>query len=228
MMQAKVGDRIIIRAHKVGASIVRDCEVLEVLGPDGRPPYRVRWGEDGHESLFFPGTDAAVAPYEHRGVSPRSRGADRRRNMQVIEATRRSAVGVGPQQTVQQVAELMEQANVGCVAVIDDARLVGIVTDRDLVRRAMACGLSSEARVDSVMTSPVVTIDAHADLHTAFAILGEHAVRRLAIVDDGRFVGTVTVDDLVIDMAADLSSLARPLTAEVIFGHHDSPLPAVP
>ena len=63
-MQASVGDRIIIRSRHLGEPD-RDCEVLEVRGPDGGPPFRVRWGEDGHESLFFPGSDATVRHYDH-------------------------------------------------------------------------------------------------------------------------------------------------------------------
>jgi len=63
-MQAKVGDRIVIKSKRIGRRIERDCEVLEVRGPDGTPPYVVRWGDTGHESLFFPGPDAAVEPYE--------------------------------------------------------------------------------------------------------------------------------------------------------------------
>lgn len=61
-MRAKVGDRIVIRGHHIGEPD-RDCQVLEVRGPDGGPPYQVRWGDTGHESLFFPGSDAAVQPY---------------------------------------------------------------------------------------------------------------------------------------------------------------------
>ncbi len=63
-MQAKVGDRIVIKAHKVGKRIERDCEVLEVHGADGGPPFLVRWGDTGRESLFYPGPDAAVEPYD--------------------------------------------------------------------------------------------------------------------------------------------------------------------
>ena len=63
-MHADVGDRIIIHAHHIGEPD-RDCEVLEVRGADGGPPFRVRWGEDGHESLYFPGSDASVQHYEH-------------------------------------------------------------------------------------------------------------------------------------------------------------------
>ena len=64
-MQASVGDRIVIKGHHVGDH-ERDCLVLGVRGPDGEPPYLVRWGDTGHESLFFPGSDASVQPYEHQ------------------------------------------------------------------------------------------------------------------------------------------------------------------
>ena len=146
--------------------------------------------------------------------------------MRSIDAVRRSGVGIRPEQTISQAAVVMEQAGVGALAVIDGDELVGIVTDRDLVRRGMACGLSPDARVDGVMTSPVVTIPVDADLHDAFALLRTHAVRRLAVVRDGRFQGMVTVDDLLVDLAADLADLARPVAAEVLFAHHDSPVPA--
>lgn len=59
-MRANVGDRIVIKGHRVGEPD-RDCEVLEVRGAEGGPPYIVRWGEDGHEALFFPGADASIA-----------------------------------------------------------------------------------------------------------------------------------------------------------------------
>lgn len=58
-MHAQPGDRIVIRSHTVGGP-VRDAEVLEVEHEDGSPPYRVRWSDNGHEGLFFPGADAYV------------------------------------------------------------------------------------------------------------------------------------------------------------------------
>jgi hypothetical protein len=66
-MKATKGDRIIIRGHRVGEPD-RDCEVLEVRGDDGGPPYVVRWGDSGHETLFFPGSDAVVQHFEHVGA----------------------------------------------------------------------------------------------------------------------------------------------------------------
>lgn len=58
-MRAVVGDRIRVHGHRVGDPD-RVGEILEVRGEDGGPPYVVRWDDDGHESLFFPGSDAEV------------------------------------------------------------------------------------------------------------------------------------------------------------------------
>jgi hypothetical protein len=58
-MQAKIGDRIVIRHPQLGGS-PRDGEILETRGPNGTPPFVVRWDDDGHEALVFPGPDAQV------------------------------------------------------------------------------------------------------------------------------------------------------------------------
>lgn len=58
-MRAAVGDRLIVRGHVVGEPD-RDAEILEVHGEDGQPPYLVRWDDDGHEGLLFPGSDVSI------------------------------------------------------------------------------------------------------------------------------------------------------------------------
>lgn len=62
-MQATVGDRISILRHDEHG-VFRDGEIIEVTNPEGSPPYYVRWSDDGHVSLFFPGPDARVTHYE--------------------------------------------------------------------------------------------------------------------------------------------------------------------
>jgi hypothetical protein len=62
-MNANVGDRIIVRGHQVGDTD-REGVIVEVRGTDGAPPYIVRWS-DGHQGLFFPGSDATVEHAEH-------------------------------------------------------------------------------------------------------------------------------------------------------------------
>ena len=146
--------------------------------------------------------------------------------MRISEAVRRSAVGIGPDRTLADAAGIMNESGVGALAVIEGDRLVGIVTDRDLVRRGLARGLPADARIDGVMTTDVVTVDADADLHSVFGQFRTHAIRRLPVVRDGRFVGMITTDDLLINLAADLADLARPITGEVLFAHRDSAVPA--
>jgi len=185
----------------------RDCEVHYARRDDGHSPYVVPWGDSGHETLFFPGRDATVEHFRARVEVNIS--TERSNVLRTIEAVRRSRVGIGPERTIREAARMMEQSGIGALAVIDGEHLVGIVTDRDLVRRGLARDLPADARVDAVMTTPVVTIDAAADLHDTFALFRTHAVRRLALVRAGQFVGVITIiDDLLIDLAADLSDLA--------------------
>jgi CBS domain-containing protein len=164
------------------------------------------------------------SPADGRDVAPSDR---ERRTVRASQAIRRSGIAVRLDQTVGEAAVLMDRSGVGSLAVLDDGRLVGIVTDRDLVRRALARDLPAESRVERCMSTPVITIDAEADVHDAFALFRRTGCRRLPVVRDGAFVGMLTVDDLLINLASDLADIARPVTAEVIFGHHDSP-PAPP
>jgi Rv2632c-like/Domain of unknown function (DUF1918) len=67
-MQAAVGDRIVVAAAMLGGH-VRDGEIIEVSS-DGGPPYLVRWSDDGHETLFFPGPDAHISHHELLEAEP--------------------------------------------------------------------------------------------------------------------------------------------------------------
>ncbi|MHC5010161.1 MAG: CBS domain-containing protein [Planctomycetota bacterium] len=111
----------------------------------------------------------------------------------------RDLVSVPPEATVLQIAGVMRGRNVGSVVVVEDGLAVGIVTDRDLVLRAMLAEKAPAAlAARDVMTTALVT--AHDDLDPAEAAwrMREHRIRRLPIVDDrGRALGIVTLDDLV-------------------------------
>ncbi len=70
-MYAAVGDRILVHSPHVDGP-TRDGEVLEVSHADGSPPYRVRWSDTGHESIFFPGPDVEI---HHFGAEKEPPGA---------------------------------------------------------------------------------------------------------------------------------------------------------
>lgn len=147
--------------------------------------------------------------------------------MKTIEALHRSGVAVSPDTTIRAAAGLMEHAGVGSLAVVDGERLRGIVTDRDIVRRAVARGIPADARIDSVMTTDPVTVDVGADIHSVYGLLRTHAIRRIPVVRGANFVGMISTDDLLIELAADLADLARPVTAEALFSHREASLPSM-
>jgi hypothetical protein len=67
-MKALVGDHLVIKGNKVGQA-ARAAVILEARGPEGDPPFFVKWLDDGHEGLFFPGPNARI---EHREEPRRS------------------------------------------------------------------------------------------------------------------------------------------------------------
>lgn len=146
--------------------------------------------------------------------------------MRTIEMLHRSGVGVAPSRTIREAAAIMEQGGIGSLAVVDGDRLVGIVTDRDIVRRAVGRGVPADARIDSVMTTPVVTVGADDPLDVAYRLFATHGLRRLAVMRGDSFVGMLTIDDLFVSVVEQLASLARPITAEILFSHRDAAVPA--
>ena len=66
-MHAKCGDQLRVRSNHVGAA-ERGAEIIEIRGPEGTPPYVVRWDESHEVTLYFPGSDAVVEPCRRRGA----------------------------------------------------------------------------------------------------------------------------------------------------------------
>lgn len=58
-MKAQIGDRLVVKGHHTGEP-EKDAEIIEVRGSEGAPPYLVRWSDDGHVGLVFPGPDASI------------------------------------------------------------------------------------------------------------------------------------------------------------------------
>ena len=203
----------------VGLQYLIQAERVQHPRSQGRSPLAPRTVGDDHE--------LARARLNAPSVGAEGSSRQERDAMKISDMMHRPPVWIRPAATIHEAAVQMEQTGVGVVAIVDGIELVGVATDRDLVRRCIATNLSPQARIDSIMTMPVITIDADADLHDAYELLHRNAVRRLAVTRNSEFVGVIAIDDLIIHLAADLSDLARPVTAELLFGHRDSSVPAV-
>ena len=148
--------------------------------------------------------------------------------MRARDAIRKLPETVDAAFTITQAARRMDEGAVGALVVTEEGRPVGIVTDRDLVTRALARGYPLDSRIDSVMSTGLVAIDANEDLRQAIQLFSHHAIRRLPVVEGDAICGMITLDDVVIDLAHDLEEATRPLAAQVLFGHPEArpPVPA--
>ncbi|MEU9123253.1 CBS domain-containing protein [Streptomyces sp. NPDC048506] len=132
--------------------------------------------------------------------------------MRVREVMRSPVVTVTPDTTLAETARRMAESVVGCVVVTSGPAIHGMVTDRDVTVRGFAVGLSATSPVSSVMTAPVRTVGADDDVDEAYRIMRRAGVRRLPVVDEGRLIGLVALDDLLMDVARRLGELLGPLS----------------
>jgi CBS domain-containing protein len=112
-------------------------------------------------------------------------------------------VAVPPTSTLAEVARLMRDGDIGNVFVQDGQRLRGIVTDRDIVVRAVAEDQApSDVTVDEICSVDLVTVGPDEPIDRAVELMREHAVRRLPVTEDGRAVGVVSLGDLALERDA--------------------------
>jgi CBS domain-containing protein len=112
----------------------------------------------------------------------------------VEEVMVRNVLTVEPSDTIGEAAEKMNAANVGAVVVVEDlVRIVGIVTERDLLRAVAARARAAEARVRQWMTEDPVTIEPDTTIEDAAQIMFDHNFRHLPVVKDGRPLGIVSL-----------------------------------
>jgi CBS domain-containing protein len=112
--------------------------------------------------------------------------------MKISDIMTTNPASVGPDATLGEVATLMRQEDCGSIPVVEDGRLVGIVTDRDIVVRAIAAGKDPKRTpVSEVMSADPITIDPNGDVTEAERQMRERQVRRLPVVEDGKLVGII-------------------------------------
>jgi CBS domain-containing protein len=107
---------------------------------------------------------------------------------------------VSPSQSLAEAAEVMKGEDVGSVPVVEEGRLAGIVTDRDIVIRAVADRRDPQTvKVDEVASRDLVTVEPEQDLDEALALMARHQVRRLPVVERGQLVGMLAQADVALE-----------------------------
>ena len=109
------------------------------------------------------------------------------------------------QMTLREVAQMMRDGDMGSVPVVEDARLVGIVTDRDIVVRCVAESRSPDTPVAEAMTTEIFSVKPDDFAFEAVRLMGDKQVRRIPVVsDDGKLAGIISMADVALETEDEL------------------------
>ncbi|QYO65771.1 CBS domain-containing protein [Leptolyngbya sp. 7M] len=125
-------------------------------------------------------------------------GMKRSRCREIMTSNVRTA---SPANTLREVAEMMRDGDMGSVPVVSDDRLVGIVTDRDIVVRSIAEGNGPDSPVSNALTTEIFSVGPDDFVFEAVRLMGEKQVRRIPVVnEDGSLAGIISMADVALEM----------------------------
>lgn len=117
--------------------------------------------------------------------------------MKVRDIMTQNVISVDEEESVLRASQVMRDANVGSVPVVRGDKMVGIITDRDIVVRNVADGEDVDnVTCKNIMTTDLVTCSPDMDVDEVAALMSKHQVRRIPVVENGKVVGMVSLGDL--------------------------------
>ena len=126
--------------------------------------------------------------------------------MKVTEIMTTDVETCSPEATLQEIAIRMLELDVGSIPVSDDDKLIGIITDRDIVVRGIASQFSLDTPVSRIISSDMVTGTKDMDVEKAASLMAKHQIRRLPIVENDKVVGIVSLGDIAVKDPSDEDS----------------------
>ncbi len=122
---------------------------------------------------------------------------------QFLSQSQRELISIDPHATIREALEPLAEHNIGALLVMDNARLVGIFSERDYARKVALKGKSSsDAKVSDIMTTQVITITSNHTIDQCMQIMTDNHIRHLPNVNDQSVLGLISIGDVVRDMIA--------------------------
>ncbi len=119
---------------------------------------------------------------------------------------------VAPEASMLEALRLMAEHNIGALPVTDAGRLVGIVSERDYVRKAALADRSMlDAKVNTIMTREVISVSPRDNLQYCMQLMTERRLRHLPVLAEGELIGLLSIGDLVKETIAEQADLIRQL-----------------
>lgn len=116
----------------------------------------------------------------------------------VADAMTHEPVVISPNKTLREAAKIMAQTHVGALLVKENEQIIGIITEQDMVRKGIAtAGNTALKKVKEVMETDMVTTSPDEDIFEALRIMRDYNFRHLPVMHGGKFVGLVTLKDIL-------------------------------
>jgi CBS domain-containing protein len=123
---------------------------------------------------------------------------------QLLREKGQAVFSIGPDETVYNALQKMAEANVGCLVVLADGKLVGIVSERDYARNVVLKGRASPTtHVREIMNTAVLYAKPDQTVEECMAVMTDRRVRHLPVVDQGQLIGVISIGDLVKSIISD-------------------------
>jgi len=116
---------------------------------------------------------------------------------EILEEKGGDVLEIGVDTSVLEAVQEMVEHNVGSLLVTDAGEVVGIVTERDYLRRVTLQGRTEEAPVSEIMSSPLVVATPETGIDECMALMTDRRIRHVPVVEEGKVVGLVSIGDLV-------------------------------
>ena len=117
---------------------------------------------------------------------------------QLLQTKGGAVFAVAPGDSVLAAIRVMAEKGIGALVVLEDGRLAGMVSERDYARKVILLGRSSQdTPVRDIMTARVITVQSSQSVEDCMALMTQHRIRHLPVVDAGKLAGVLSIGDLI-------------------------------
>ncbi len=117
--------------------------------------------------------------------------------MKVKEIMTKDMIIISPQDTLEDASSIMRNYDIGFLPVVEEDDVVGVITDRDIVIRAIALGKNSKDSVEPYMTTYLICVDKETTLEDALERMAEEKVKRLLVEEKEKIIGLLSLSDIL-------------------------------
>jgi len=118
-------------------------------------------------------------------------------NLRIKEVLNKGIISIDTNTSIYDAANLMKQHNIGFLPVVSNAKIIGVITDRDIVINAVANNCDCDQKIEDYINKNVIKIDYNREINEALDLMKQHKIKRILVVDNNKFIGILSLSDII-------------------------------